>query len=174
MYIKFNDSVEHYNGSITAFKTQNGNKGVRVIGEGIPENTSGFKVFDDEDNVIGDFSAFTHIYNENEYTETEEQKVESHSDYVQPGPSIYDSLASSINAVNQRVTEITPYTESKTAYIDDIEIEFDVVKEGSILLSATDSDGDSVEVLLKKEGNKAIGQFLKPLEKVTKVTMSIQ
>lgn len=173
MYIKFNDSVEHYNGSIAAFKTQNGNKGVRIIGEDIPENTSGFKAFDDEDNVIGDFSAFTHIYNENEYTEAEEQKVPSHSAYTQPAPSVIDSLASSINAVNQRVSDITPYTESKIAYIDDTQVVFNAAKDGNVSVFMTDGDGQNVPFTFERV-NEQIKVSFEKRESLATVTISIQ
>jgi hypothetical protein len=172
MYLKFNDSKERYDVVLNSFTTQNGNKGVRIIGD-VPENTSGFVILDDNDKVIGDFSAFTHLYNPNEYTETEEQKVPSHSAYTQPAPSVIDSLANSINAVNQRVSEITPYTESKTAYIDDTEILFESDKQGNIVVTAIDSDGESVNVAYKRDGNKILVYF-EPLESITKVTISIQ
>lgn len=38
------------------------------------------------------------------------------------------------NAIRQNVSDITPFTETKTAYIDDTEIQFDNVPQGNLTI----------------------------------------
>lgn len=183
-YIKFNDSDQKIYGSIMPFKTQHGIPAIRIgTKQELPINENGFKVYSDKDEVLEDFSEYKYFYEEDAYS-IEKDVPEYGKGTSDPIPTSFNPLSGitkEMNRINEQMNQntsdiekITPYVETKTAYIDDTEIEFDVVKEGSILLSAVDSDGDSVDVLLKKEGSKAIAEFIKPLEKVTKVTMSIQ
>ena len=70
MYIKINGSDIHYEPNIVPFKTQHGNNGVRVL-NGMPTTTEGFKIYNDDGTVFSDFSDYTFIYKENEYTTVE-------------------------------------------------------------------------------------------------------
>jgi len=49
-----------------------------------------------------------------------------------------------IGGVRQGVSEITPYTETKTAYIEDTEVTFLDVPNGNISVFMTDSDNQDV------------------------------
>lgn len=175
--IKPNGEEAKYEEEIESFTTQHGYEAIRFIGDEIPECKEGFKAYDDQDQEVLDLSRFKYQYRQNEYSVEEDEievpKGNNDSSSSSSGGSV-GMLMMKMQQMESQIVEIIPYVETKTAYIDDTEIEFDITKEGNILLSATDNDGDSVEILLKREGNKAIGKFLKPLEKVTNVTMSIQ
>lgn len=65
-----------------------------------------------------------------------------------------------------RVTEITPWTASKTAYIDDTEITFTDVPQGN-----TSVYMDTPHTYVR-DGDRVVVRF-EPLEEVTEVTISI-
>ena len=170
MYAKINGSDERYEISLSSFTTQNGNIGVRVTGE-MPITDKGFKVYDG-DNLIGDYSDFTYLYNPNEYTKVSEEKIPASGTDAPLPPSAIDILSRSISNVNSRVSEITPYVMSKDVYIGETECVFDLVKNGNINAWVTTKDAqlpcnfDVIE-------NKIIVSF-DELEEVGTVTVSIQ
>ena len=131
MYIKINGSDIHYNASIIPFKTQHGNKGIRVVGD-MPETDKGFKSYGDDDSVISDFSDYTYLYGKNEYTTVQETKESASISFQPIPPSSYDKLSSKVNQVSSQVSAITPLTMSKNVYVGDTECEFDLVKGGNI------------------------------------------
>ena len=167
MYAKINDSDEHYNISLSSFETQNGNVGIRVIGS-MPTTDKGFKVYDDNDILIGDYSDFIYLYNPNEYTKIEEEKISAQGTNAMLPPSAYDKLAKSISRVNRKVNNITPYVESKMAYIGDTECIFNKIKDGNIS-AWIESKPCTFEVV----DDKIIVSF-EELEEVTTVHISIQ
>lgn len=87
-------------------------------------------------------------------------------------PSAIDKLNSRINATNNRVSAITPYTESKTAYIGDTCVEFNKAKDGVITTTVIDEDGMQIPCELQIVDN--IKVIFDSLEKVATVTISIQ
>ena len=74
-----------------------------------------------------------------------------------------------VNGVRQNVSEITPYTETKTAYIDDTEAVFTNVPNGSI--NITLSNPSINYTVIYDDGNVVVS--FAPLEEVTKVTLTI-
>lgn len=73
------------------------------------------------------------------------------------------------DSANQ-VKAITPYTETKTAYIGDTEIVFSDVPSGNISAFVK---GLEFSYQLVKNGNNIIVTFPSPLEEVTEITISI-
>lgn len=71
-----------------------------------------------------------------------------------------------IASVDKKVTDITPYTQTKTAYIDDTEIIFENVPRGNLTVYF---DGNYT---IEREGDRVIIMF-EPLEEVKEVTISI-
>ena len=71
--------------------------------------------------------------------------------------------------IRQSVSNITPYTESKTAYILDTEIVFNSVPQGnmSVFFSVP------TDYTLERVSDSIVVSF-EPLEEVTEVTISIQ
>lgn len=171
MYAKINGSDEKYNISLSSFETQNGNVGIRVIGS-MPATDKGFKVYDDEDKLVGDYSEFTYEYNPNEYTKVSEEKIPASGTDAPLPPSAYDILSRSISNVNNRVSQITPYVMTKDVYIGETSCEFDLVKNGNITAWLTTQD---VQLACNFEviENKIIVSF-EELEEVGTVSVSIQ
>lgn len=77
-----------------------------------------------------------------------------------------------VDDTSNRVTAITPYTETKTAYIGDTEVVFENAPEGngSVFLSPD----NKVYFWPERMGNNLCICFESPFEDVTEVTISIQ
>ena len=101
MYAIINGMKKHYKVSLSSFETQNGNVGIRVTGS-MPTTDKGFKVYDDEDNLVGDYSEFIYSYNPNEYTKVQEEKVAAVGTVAPLPPSAIDILSRSISNVSSR------------------------------------------------------------------------
>lgn len=71
-----------------------------------------------------------------------------------------------VNGVRKNVSDITPYTETKTAYIDDTKVVFEGVPSGNLTVYF---DGNYT---IEREDNKVTVMF-GPLEEVKEVTISI-
>lgn len=69
-----------------------------------------------------------------------------------------------------KVVALTPYIETKTAYIGDTEISFDNVPSGNLSVFADNIN----EYRTDRVGSTLNIDFIKPLEEVTEVTISIQ
>ena len=133
MYIKINGSDERYNAYITTFKTQHSNDAIRIIGN-VPQTNKGFKLYDDNDNLINDLSDYIYPYGDdgNKYSNVEDIIINGESTFEPIPPSAYDRLNSRVNVINSQVNAITPYTETKTVYIGEKECIFDKVVNGNI------------------------------------------
>jgi hypothetical protein len=70
--------------------------------------------------------------------------------------------------IRQSVSSITPYTESKTAYIDDTQVVFDNVPCGNVLVYADTAIKD-----WQRTANGLVVLFAEPLKEATTVTVSI-
>lgn len=162
----------------TTFATQMGQTAVRIIG-GTPTAENGFEIVDDADNVIGDMSEFTYLYREDEnvkeYTKESEEIIPTQSFASGDIPiTPYDVLSRRISAVNNRVTEITPYTESKEAGIQDKECVFDgQYKDGIISATVITSRGEQIPCTVEKSADSITVKF-DELTDVATVTVSIQ
>ena len=173
-YIKINGDDVHYNVSISPFTTQHGYDAIRFIGEDIPETDKGFKLYNDKDEVISDFSDYKYLYRSNEYsTEHDEIIYPKGSDTPLP-PSAIDRINSRVSQVSSQVNAITPYTDSKKAYIDETECVFEnVYKEGALTVNVIDRNGVSIDYQVVRENNNIIITF-EPLEEVATVSINIQ
>lgn len=172
MYIKINGSDEQYNAHVIPFTTQHGNEGIRVVGE-MPETDQGFKAYEDEKHIIGDFSDYIYLYAPNEYTKVEEEIEYATCSYQTPSPSPYDKLSNRINRLSSQVNAITPYVESKNVYIGDTECVFDVMISGEISAFVVDKLGNNIPNTVVEEVNK-VRVLFDELEQSATVTISIQ
>lgn len=145
---------EKYPCKIQSFRTQMGKDAIRIIGE-VPTAENGFLIVDDADNVISDRSDYIYLYREDaeckEYTAEEEQIIPTESFYMGDVP--VSPIQRQISSLNNRVNAITPYTASKTAYIDDTEVVFENVKDGMVSVSMTDDNGSVPFEYEKVNGN---------------------
>lgn len=161
----------------TTFATQMGQTAVRIIGD-VPTAENGFEIVDDADNIIGDMSEFTYLYREDEnvkeYTKTAEEIIPTQSFASGDTPiTPYDVLSRRISAVNSRVTQITPYEQTKTAYIDDTDVFFDIPKDGNISVFMVDGEGQNVPFEYEQINGQIKVSFEKR-ESLATVTISIQ
>ena len=131
--------------TFSTFQTQMGNTAVRVVGD-VP-TANGFMIVDENDTVIGDMSEYTFLYREDdtckEYTKVAEEQIPTESFASGDVPvTPYDVLSRRISAVNSRVTDITPYEQTKTAYYGEIEKVFYGVPNGNTTVFFDNYDGE--------------------------------
>ncbi len=81
------------------------------------------------------------------------------------------NIVSDVDDTSNRVTAITPYTETKTAYIGDTVVVFENVPQGNeiVFFSPNNTSAHSIE---RMADNLVI--TFEPLNEVTTVTISIQ
>ena len=173
MYIKFNNSEARFQGHVESFVTQQQNKGIRVVGNNIPLNYSGFKVFNNNGVLISDYSNYTYPYNFiNEYTSVEEKPIVSRSGYTTPTPTDYDILNKRINSIRQDVANNTPYKETKKAYIEDTEVIFNIATSKEVSVFVVDANGNNLPYSVVNNGSTIVVSF-EPLEVTADVTISV-
>lgn len=167
-YLKIKGDDTKYYVSISPFTSQHGYKAVRFVGDKVPTTDLGFEYYADDDTLISDLSDYTYEYRQNEYT-VQEDIIELPTGTNAPlQPSAIDKVNARVSKLNTQVNEITPYTETKQAYVDDTEIEFDF-REGNI--TAFVADGQiPCNVLVE---DKKIKVSFEALEEPAKVTISI-
>ena len=173
IYLKIDDRkypIEKF----STFTSQFGNDAIRIIGE-TPIATNGFQIVDEEDNVISDRSEYVYLLREDSSCKEYTRVVET----IMPTKSFSTEVKSTnpiqqqINSLNKRVNDITPYTESKTAYIDDTEVSFNIVKDGNVSVYMVDSDGQNVSFEFERI-NEQIKVMFDKRESLATVTISIQ
>lgn len=75
-----------------------------------------------------------------------------------------------IDGVRHSVSEITPYQETKTAYIEDTEVVFENVPSGAVTIAF---NNPGIGYMVRYEDNSIVVDFSAPLEEVTEVTLTI-
>ena len=173
-YIKINGDDTHYSVSIMPFTSQHGYDAIRFIGEDIPETDKGFQLFGDDDVIISDYTDYKYIYRPNEYTVEKDEIVLPTWVDTPLNPSPIDRVNARVSQISSQVNAITPYTDSKNAYIDDTECVFEnVYKDGALTVNVVDRNGVSIDYQVAKEDNNIIVTF-EPLEEVATVSIVIQ
>ena len=76
------------------------------------------------------------------------------------------------DGMRQGISDVTPYVESKTAYIGDTEVVFENVLVGNLSVFVEDSEGNYPDFTLDR-ANGLITVAFAPLEYVTTITISI-
>lgn len=171
MYLKINGSEDHYSVDISSFTTQHGHDAVRFIGDEIPETDKGFKLYNDDDTVMVDLSRFKYIYKPNEYSVEKDIIDEPSGNYEPLPPSAWDRLNSKVNRLSSQVTEITPYTDTKTAYYGETEKTFYGVPQGNTSVFFTNYNGGYT---VSRVSDRLTVAFGTALEASTDITISIQ
>ena len=176
LYIKIGN--EKYPCDISTFTTQLGNDAIRIKGD-VPLAEDGFLIVDEEDNIIADKSEYKYLYREDdtckEYTKVAEAQIPTQSFAMgDVPPSGYDILSRRINAVNSRVSDITPFTMSKTVGIQDTECVFtDVPKDGILTANVKTQKGEYLPCEVERADSRVKVSFDK-LDTVATVTIQIQ
>ena len=168
---------EKYPMKAQATTTQSGKPAIRIISDEAPLAMDGFNIVDGNGNLISDKSAFKYLYREDEhckeYTTSPEEIIPVECHYMGDQPeSPYSVLSRQISAVSSQVSAITPYEESKTAYIGDTEVRFDNVPQGNISAYLV-VNGLQVPCEVVTYENYVIITF-EELEEVGTVTISVQ
>ena len=106
-----------------------------------------------------------------------EERIKKLEMQVQNLQLAFDSMSRSqtttigrVDDTSNKVTDLTPYTETKTAYIGDSEIVFNNVPSGNLSIYGLLSRLYRVE----RDSDKVTITLFEPLEDVTEVTISIQ
>lgn len=143
MYLKINGEDIKYNVSIQPFTTTHGYSAIRFVGEDVPETDKGFKYFTDDDKLFSDFSEYTHMYRDNEYSVEYDEPFSGDGGEPTPiPPSAVDRLNVRVSQLNSKVNQITPYTETKTAYYGEKEKTFYNVPNGNVTVFFSNYTGD--------------------------------
>jgi hypothetical protein len=79
-------------------------------------------------------------------------------------------VVSKVDDTANKVVEITPYTQTKTAYIGDTEVTFTDVPLGNLSVFIEDSQ---IAYGVMRDSDRVTVDFIEPLEDVTTVTISI-
>ena len=170
-YIKIHGEETPYAVDIMPFTTQHGYEGIRFIGEEIPITDKGFDFYADDGVLIADLTKYKYFYSDNAYS-TEYDAIESPKGTDAPiPPSQYSRLSSRISQVNSRVTEITPYEETKKAYAREIEKVFYQVPNGNLTVFFDNYNG---EYEVKRIADRVTISFPERLTDATNVTIMIQ
>lgn len=178
-YVRFNGDSNTYQATVMPFNTQHGKAAVRIVAPPIPVKETGFRFFDDNGKLITNYSAYRYHYEDNSYSiEKDEIVPAGPSNAPIPVSPIY-ALERQVSAVTVQANEtasqvdtITPYTDSKKAYIDDTEVTFDCDKAGAISAWLI-SDGARTECRYEVSEGK-IRVFFEPLEVVSEVFIQVQ
>lgn len=165
---------EKYPCEIDYFHTQLGSKALRIKSVDAPVAENGFKIYNEE-NLVADNSDFIHLYREDgnikEYTKDAEDIIEAEG-YISDIP--VNSIQRQLSAINNRINEITPYTMSKEAGIQDRECFFEgQYKDGVISATVITSRGDYIPCTIEKSADNITVKF-EELTDVATVTVSIQ
>ena len=154
------------------FTTQHGNQAVRVM-NGMPQTDKGFKVYNDDGTVFADYSGFIYSYGEGAYTTVQETIQPAECSYADLPASAFDRLSSRVSRLSTQVKDITPYTETKQAYIGNTECIFNVSVPGEITAFVTDIYGKNIPNIVQRNAENIVVEF-EALEDLATVTISIQ
>lgn len=78
-----------------------------------------------------------------------------------------------LNGTRQSISNITPYKQTKTAYIGDTEVIFNGVIDGNMTVYVKDSNGGYPNYTVERNAD-IVTVYFEPLEYITDVTISIQ
>ena len=89
-------------------------------------------------------------------------------------PYVDSRMLEAVDNMGHMIDDITPYTETKTAYIDDTEIVFEDIPKGSYTVTF-DNPVKASEVMRENftDNTSTITVKFEPLEEVTEVTLTI-
>ena len=171
LYIEFDGNK--YPCSVSTFHTQKGKDAVRIKSDAPTAN--GFKIVGDDDSVIADYSDYIYLYREEgrvkEYTAESEEIIPAEGN--QSGVPV-NPIQQQFSALNRRITEITPYTESQEAGIQSKECVFNgVYRDGVLTARVVTSRGEQIPCTYEKEGDNVTVRF-EELKDTATVTMQIQ
>ena len=164
---------------IHSFMTQFGKDALRVISSEAPVAENGFRIVNDNDDIITDRSDYKYLYRENgdakEYVAAPEEIVPVKGYYNgNQSESPYTILSRQIGAVSTQVNAITPYTESRLVGYQDKECVFtNIHKDGVLTATVLTEDGEYVPNTVERIDDFVRVSF-EELDTVATVTIQIQ
>ena len=170
-YIMINGTK--YPCKIQPFITQFGQKAIRIISNA-PVSKKGFALYNDDD-LIADMSAYKKVLrNEDtikEYVINPEPIIGA-SGYISDIPE--NPIQRQLDNINRRISDITPFTASKEAGIQDTVCIFDgEFKDGILTASVITSKGESKACEVERSGDNITVRFAELTETAT-VSITIQ
>lgn len=100
------------------------------------------------------------------------QKVANLQQIVMQTARNNNPVVEQIDSMAGTVKMLTPYTETKTAYLGDTEVSFTDVPSGNLSVYVTDENGNYPDFSVDRNGD-TITVYFEPLEYITKITISI-
>ena len=172
MYVKINGDDTKYFVSLTTFTTQHGFDAVRFIGDEIPnEDNDGFKMYNDDDTIMSDLSAYKYAYRQNEFSVEKDIIVPPKGSDAPLPPSSYDILSRRVSKINSQVVAITPYEKTQKAYYNEIEKAFYGVPQGNVSVFFDNYEG---EYSIERNEGRVVVKFPERLNTITNVTIMVQ
>ena len=170
MYVKINGKTKKYNEILVTCTTQHGYPAIKFVGDPIPETDKGFKLYEDDGTLIQDLSEYVYEYKANIYS-AQQDIIEEPSGNPDPVPeSAFDRLSKQVSRLGSRVSQITPFKESKTAYYGEKEKRFYGVPSGVVTVFFDKYDGEYT--VSRIEDVLTVG--FPALENETNVTIMVQ
>ena len=161
------DGVRYPINNFEVFKTQFGNSAIRIYGDA--PITDGFRLYD-EDSLIGDFSEYEYLYREDdtckEYTKVAEEPIPTES--YASGDTHVSPIERQISALNSRISDITPYKDTKYGYYGESEKVFYGVPRGVVIVIC------EVENSISRVDDRVIVKFADKLADKTEITIMVQ
>ena len=135
-------------------------------------------IYNDDDELQGvyegiKFWALSIVMDENSYISVEFERSKDLRDLQEQifnTDNKVDAQGETLNNLSEQVSEITPYTDTKTAYIDDTEVIFNGVPNGALLVSF--SNGNTSYSVSREDGVLTVG--FTPFDEVVEVTITVQ
>ena len=169
MFVRINGEETRYKESLQTFTTQHGHEAIRFVGDPIPETNKGFKAYDSTDREVADLSKYTYPYGPNEYT-----TVADELEPVEPGtskPLPESPLDVRLDQMNRRISAITPYEQTKTAYFGEVEKVFYGVPQGNTTVFFDKYEG-AYEI--SRIEDRLTVSFPERLQDMTNITIMVQ
>lgn len=168
MYIKIIGEDERYNVSLEPFTTQHGYEAVRFVGDEVPATDKGFMAYED-DKELFDLSRYVFPYGDNEFCVAEDSIEPIEPAEYKPLPP--NPLDVKLANMNRRISAITPYEQSKTAYYGEIEKVFYGVPNGNVSVFFDKYDG---EYGVSRIEDRLTVSFPDRLTDMTDITIMVQ
>ena len=153
-------------------RTQKGQDVARIKSSDAPISENGIKIFND-DNLMVDLSEYTNLYQSSdtvkEYTKEAEEIIPV--ECFEMGDIPTNPIQRQISALNARVSDITPYEQTKVGYFGENEKVFYGVPKGNVSVFFDNFTG---RYLTSRVEDRFIITFPERLTAQTNITISVQ
>ena len=150
-------------------RSQMGQDVARIISSDAPISENGIKIFND-DNLMVDLSEYTNLYQSNETVKEYTKEVEEiiPVECFEMGDVPVNPIQRQISALNKRISDITPYTQTKYGYYGETEKVFYGVPQGNVTVFC------DVDNSITRIEDRLIVKFAERLADTVEVTIMVQ